>query len=540
MLNSIKRTAHRYLLEFDRRELFQRLTALSVPSFLGGSAFSQSTSGLRPGNDIYQSIGVRPLINCRGTLTIVGGSLHAAGSHAQPWMRRHGITLQIDEMMDGIGRRLAELTGAEWGIATSGCAAALAYATAACVAGGNPDLHVRIPNLEGFEKDEVIIPTHSRNVYDAAIRSVGVRIIEVGTPQELENALGPRSAMVYIFAGPRADSGPLPFETITRIAKQRNVPVLVDAAAEMLTVPNIHLQRGATLVGYSGGKVLRGPQSAGMLIGRKDLVQAAWVHSAPHHGHGRAMKFGKEEAMGMLMAVEMWMKRDHKAEMAEWLGWLNNIAARVNKVEGVTTTVREARGLSNHSPGLAIRWDPAKLGITGEEVTKILYTTEPRIALAGGGGPRSASDSKDTGISISAFMMSRGDDKIVGDRIYEVLSQKRSAWSTNKPKAPAENLTGRWDALIQFASSSTTHTLHLKQEGNRIVGTHQGNFQARDMSGSIDGGDVRLASLVTESHGDALSFQFAGKVQGDSMSGTLDMGEYLSAKWTAKRHAFGA
>ena len=259
-------------------------------------------------------------------------------------------------------------------------AAALPHATAACVAGGNPDLHVRIPNLEGFDKDEVIIPTHSRNVYDSAIRSVGVRIIEVANPEEFENALGPRAAMVYIFAGPRADNGPLPYETITRIAKQRNVPVLVDAAADILTVPNVHLQRGATLVGYSGGKALRGPQSAGILLGRKDLVQAAWVHSAPHHGHGRSMKFGKEEAMGMLMAVEMWMKRDHKAEMKQWIVWLNTIAERVGKVEGVTTSVREPRELSNHSPVLSIRWDAGKLGISGEEVAKILiYNRTPHF-----------------------------------------------------------------------------------------------------------------------------------------------------------------
>ena len=541
MFNSIRSLAGRYLRDLSRRELFQRAAALSLPGALGfsQSASAQTAKGLRVGPDIYQSIGVKPLINCRGTLTVVGGSLILPEVRAaMDAASRHYV--QIDEMMEGIGKRLAELTGAEWGMVSSGCAAALAHATAACVAGGNPDLHVRIPNLEGFAKDEVVIPNHSRNVYDAAIRSVGVRIIEVGTPQELENALGPRSAMVYIFAGPRADSGPLPFETITRIAKERGVPVLVDAAAEMLTVPNVHLQRGATLVGYSGGKVLRGPQSAGILLGRKDLVQAAWVHSAPHHGHGRAMKFGKEEAMGMLMAVEMWMKRDHKAEMQEWIGWLNNIAKRVGQVEGVTTAVREPRGLSNHSPGLSIRWNPAKLGITGEEVSNILYTTEPRVALAGGGGGRNAGNSaSDTGISISAFMMSPGEDKIVGDRIHQILSEKRPTRTVPEPKAPAGNLTGRWEVRIEFASSTSTHSLHLEQNANRVVGTHQGNFLSRDMFGSIDGDDVRLASSVVEAHGDALSYQFSGKVQGDTMSGTLNMGEYLNAKWTAKRHAFG-
>ena len=161
-------------------------------------------------------------------------------------------------------------------------------------------------------------------------------------------------------SAPTAENGPLPYDAIYSIARKRNVPVLVDAAAELLTVPNVHLQRGATLVGYSGGKCIRGPQCAGLLLGRKDLVTAAWVHSAPHHGYARSMKLGKEEAVGMLMAVEMWMKRNHKAEMAQWISWLNNIAGRVDKIQGVSTSIREPKELSNHSPGLSITWDPAR------------------------------------------------------------------------------------------------------------------------------------------------------------------------------------
>src|SRR5918997_6241539 len=156
--------------------------------------------------------------------------------------------VQIDELMAAAGRRLAELTGAEWGMVSAGCSAAISHATAACVAGGNPDLHVRIPDLTGFAKDEVIIPTHSRNVYDAAIRAVGVKVIEVDTPEALQLAIGPRTAMIYIFAGPRNDSGPMSTEAICGIAKPYGVPVFVDAAAEGLTIPNVHLQRGATLV----------------------------------------------------------------------------------------------------------------------------------------------------------------------------------------------------------------------------------------------------------------------------------------------------
>ncbi len=537
MLENLKNSFLRSVGSFSRRELFTRGTWLSLTGFLGPA------DGLRAGPDIYKSIGVRPVINCRGTFTVIGGSLELPEVRAA----KEAAALQyvqLDELMEAVGKRLAQLTGAEWGIVTSGCAAALAHATAACVAGGNPDLHVRIPNLSGFQKDEVIFPRHSRNVYDSAVRSVGVRVIEVETREELSAAIGPRTAMIYVLAGPRAETGPLAFEAITELAGRQNVPVLVDAAAEVLTIPNVHLKRGATLVGYSGGKCIRGPQCAGILLGRKDLVKAAWIHSAPHHGYGRSMKVGKEEVMGMLMAVEMWVKRDHKAEWNVWLSWLDHISRRVTQIPGVTTSVREAQGLSNRSPGLAIRWDGAQLGITGQEVARVLFTTEPRIALAGGGRSGQGETGTETGISITAYMMSPGDEKIVADRIHQVLSSARRPKPAGPPQAPVADLSGHWDVDIEFAANRSTHALFLKQNGNRIEGAHHGNYVARELSGSIDGDAVSLASSYTERHGDSLMFRFTGKVGGDSsvgaaMSGTLDMGEYLGARWTARRHRFG-
>jgi uncharacterized pyridoxal phosphate-dependent enzyme len=512
---------------FNRRELARRLSMLAAaPAFFQKSKAAPST-GLRIGPDIYQSIGVRPIINCRGTLTVVGGSLELPEVKAAKAAAADRF-VHIDEMMEAIGKRLAELTGAEWGMVSSGCAAGLAHATTACVTGGNPDLHVRVPDLTGFAKDEVVIPKHSRNEYDQAIRSVGVRVIEVADAAEYEAALGPKVAMVYVFAGPRAETGPLPYDAIYSIAKKKNIPVLVDAAAEMLTIPNVHLERGATLVGYSGGKCIRGPQCAGMILGRKDLVKAAWVASAPHHGHGRTMKLGKEEAIGMLAAVEAWVKRDHKAEMAEWTSWLNNIASRVSKIDSVKTTVREPRGLSNHSPGLQISWDAAKLNITGEEVSRILDSTEPRIALGGGRG---------ASLSITAYMMMPGEDKIVADRIFEILSAPRPPQKHDKTP-PAADLTGRWDVRIEYAAGSSNHVFFVKQQSNQLAGTHQGDFVARDFSGDIAGNAVRISSSVGEEHGAALSFRFTGTLKGDEMSGDLDMGEYLGAKWSAKRHVF--
>jgi L-seryl-tRNA(Ser) seleniumtransferase len=531
---------------FGRRDLLRNGGLLAAAqALLGGSrpahAAAPATAGkLRLGPDIYQSIGVRPLINCRGTLTVISGSLELPEVRAAVDAGgQHHVVL--DELMEGVARRLAELTGAEWALVSSGCAAGMAHTTAACVTGGNPDLHVRIPDLTGFAKDEVVIPKASRNEYDQAIRSVGVRIIEVGDAAEYEAALGPKVAMVYIMSGNRMETGPLNYDAVYSIAKKKNIPVFTDAAAEMLTVPNTYLQRGSTFVGYSGGKCLRGPQCAGLILGRKDLLQAAWVSSAPHHGHGRTMKVGKEEMLGLLAAVEMWIQRDHRKEDEIWTQWMQTIADRVTKIDGITASVRQPRGLGNHSPGLSINWDAAKLGITGDEVSNILWTTEPRVALGGGGGGgrggRAASSQ--TGISITAYMMMPEDVKIVADRLHEILSAKRPTWSPETPKTPSADLTGRWDVRIEFAAGATDHVLYVKQQANQLVGTHQGDFVARDFNGSISGSDVRIASNIGEVHGAALSYTFTGKLEGDKMSGALNMGEYLGAKWTATRHAFG-
>jgi uncharacterized pyridoxal phosphate-dependent enzyme len=484
----------------------------------------------RAAPDVYRSIGIRPLVNARGTFTIISGSLMLPEVRAaMDAAARHYV--HLDELAEAIGARLATLTGAEWGLVTSGCSAALTHATAACIAGGNPDLHVRIPNLAGFAKDEVIIPRHSRNVYDAAVRSVGARVIEVSTVAELDAALGPRTAMIYILAGNGADQSVLNTKAIAQLANPKGVPILVDAAAEILTLPNVHLQNGATLVAYSGGKCLRGPQTAGLLLGRKDLVRAAWVHSAPHHGPGRAMKVGKEEAIGMLTAVEMWMKRDHDAEWKQWTGWIDHISRRVTSIPGVTTSVTQPNGLSNRTPSLRVWWDPQRFGFSGETVVRALAETEPRITLTAGRRP---GPPVETGVSVTPYMMSAGDETIVADRLHALLTSRALRDPVVEVSAPAADLSGRWDVRIEYAAGTSMHTLHLRQKGNDIDGTHQGDFVARDLAGSISGSDIRIRS----NHGgggDSLPYTFTGKLNGVEMQGELDMGEYLGAKWTARR-----
>jgi L-seryl-tRNA(Ser) seleniumtransferase len=252
------------------------------------------------------------------------------------------------------------------------------------------------------------------------------------------------------------------------------------------------------------------------------------------------MKLGKEEAMGMLAAVEMWVKRDHDAEWKEWMSWMDNIAKSVSTIDGVTTAVREPRGLSNRTPSLAIRWDTGKIGISGEEVSNILFTTEPRIALGGGGGGQNtrARSATETGVSISAWMMSPGEDRLVANRLREVISAAAGKKLPMDTTPPASDISGEWEVRIEFAASATTHQFFLKQDSGRIEGTHTGEYIARDMFGSLTGNTVKLTSDTTEAHGERLVYTFSGVLTGQTMSGDLDMGEYLSAKWTASRHAF--
>ena len=519
-----------------RRELLQIGNVLALPVLLGGmkTTAEAALGPLKPGPDIYQSIGVEPIINCRGTFTIIGASVERPEVRAA-MEAASKYYVQMDELADAVGQRLAELTGAEWGMVSAGCAAGLKHVTAACVAGGNPEKLQRIPDLTGLEKTEVVMPRSSRSAYDFAIRNIGVKILMVDTPEEFERALNPRTAMIYLQGGP-AMSGPLALEIVARMAQPRNIPILVDAAAEVLTIPNVHLQRGATVVAYSGGKAICGPQCAGLLLGRKDLLMSAWQASSPHHGPGRDNKVGREETLGMVAAVEAWVKRDHEAEWRTWLSWLENISKRVSTVDSVTTAVREPTGLSNRSPSLTIAWDPAKLHITGEEVAEELARNKPRIALGSGGGPGSQTDAGATSISVTAWMMQPGDDKVVADRIYGVLSRKRSPRSTDMT-APAANISGRWDVTVDFFSSTSQHTLFIEQDGNWIQGSHQADFSVRDIVGTMEGNEVKLRSAGLRP---AVTFIFAGTISGDTISGPIYMGEYLNARFTARRHSYPA
>jgi len=527
-----------------RRKLIKGLTLLPlgslVPleSILAAPASIHGSAGMTEGLEaadgvsagIFQSIGVEPIINCRGTFTIIGGSIERPEVRAAMEAASKDF-VQYDELALGIGQRLAEITGAEWGMVSAGCAAGLKHMTAACVTGGNPEKLIRIPDLTGFEKTEVIIPASARNMYDHAIRNIGVKIITINSADELKNTISQRTAMIYLMADePTNAPHPVSLEAVAAIAKPKNVPILVDAAAEILTIPNRHLQLGATVVAYSGGKAICGPQCAGLLLGNKNLLMSAWQASSPHHGPGRDNKVGREEMMGMLAAVEGWGKRNHAAEWKTWLGWLDNISKKVTTINGVTTSVHEPKEFSNRSPVLKISWDPSKLHITGEEIAEEVARNKPRIAIG------SQSEPGITSLNITTGQMQAGNDKVVADRIFSILSQKRSPKPTGM-NAPASTISGSWNVDVDFFSSRSQHTLYLEQDGNWLQGSHKGEFSVQEVGGTIDGDKVKLRS-VNRQPGDSITFIFSGTITGDTIAGQIYMGEYMSAKFTAKRASY--
>jgi uncharacterized pyridoxal phosphate-dependent enzyme len=520
--------------KLSRRNFLQRSAvagAAGVATTLLPATGKASSASAPTGPNLYEAIGVRPLINCKGTYTIISGSQSLPEvKQAMDEASRHYVNL--DELMLAVGARLAEVTQAEWGIVTGGCAAAISASTAACIAGTDPEKSQKLPYLSGL-KNQVIIPKHSRNPYDIGTRLMGVEVVEVGTPEELAASMGPRTAMIYILSSPEAATGPLSIANICQAAKTRQVPVFVDAAAENLTIPNIHLKAGATLVGYSGGKCLRGPQCAGLLLGQKDIVQSAWFQAAPHHNVGRSMKVGKEEIMGMLTAVEMWTKRDHDAEWNTWKSWLADIEAKVKPLPSVTTEYIMPEDLSNHAPQLRIKWDANVLKITGAELAETLDAGTPRIQFDSATGRRP--DQMQSSVVIMPYMMMPEDHKVVAEAIYATLSHPRSFAAPVLPEGEPVKIGGIWDVKVDYLRGQVIQRFLLEQSEGMVKGAHQGEIYSGNIAGSVHADHVVLRSSLPVG-GNEINYTFTGSVQGDSMNGTVTLGEYGHATWSATRN----
>jgi uncharacterized pyridoxal phosphate-dependent enzyme len=509
----------------SRRRFLAHAARGAVAVKLAGNRPAEGATA-RPGvPDPYTRIGVKPFINCTATLTINGGSLTLPEVISTIEQASH-YHVNLNELMDKVGDRLAELLQAGWGMVTAGAASSLMFATAGCLAGTDPEKIQRLPNLEGI-KNEVIMPRESRNVYDHAIRDLNVKMIEVNTPDELRNAISPHTAMVAVL-GQHFGSAKLDLKDVAPIAREARIPILVDAAADYLIVPNPYLALGADMVAYSGGKIIRGPQTAGLLIGRRDLVRAAWANSAPHHGFGRTAKVSKEEIVGMLRAVEVWrQERDIQADMRMWESWYAEMIPQITKIEGIRAEVHgPIRG--GPFPTLNISWDSKQIGMTAGEVGRALLDGEPRIMTQAEGEGHS--------FVIRPVALKPGEHTVVAQRLVEVFN---AAPRPVRPKPwadPAADISGIWEVEMQYEIGSSRHKLVLAAKGNRLGGLHQGWAYEGDLKGHIDGAEVKFHSAHA-ADGNTLSYTFTGSVSGDSMSGDVNLGEYGQAKWRAMRLA---
>jgi len=228
----------------------------------------------------------------------------------------------------------------------------------------------------------------------------------------------------------------------------------------------------------------------------------------------------------------MWMKRDHDAEWKMWTSWIDSVGKRVSAIPGVTTTIVQPKGLSNRMPSLRVFWDRKKFGLAGDAAARTLYEGDPRVGVF---AARHDSNPALTGVSVNPYMMAAGDEKIVADKLVALLSNPPHKDDAPAPAAAAADLSGQWDVKVEYAAGTSNHGLNLRQRGNDLDGSHRGDFLSRDLTGTIDGDSVRIRSFLGEQSGDSIAYNFTGKVSGDEMGGTLDMGEYLAGKWSARR-----
>jgi L-seryl-tRNA(Ser) seleniumtransferase len=379
--------------------------------------------------DIYSRIGVRSFINARGTWTYLSASLELPQVRAaKEEAARHFV--DIFELQHAAGRRLAELSGAESGMITSGAAGAIASATAACIAGNDPAKIWQLPDTTGL-KSEVIM-FGGRSAFDSAARLAGGKLVLAYTHEELQNAINPNSAMIYTTAlGDR-------LEKAIAIAKKAKVPLLLDDAAGIPPIGNLKLyaKMGADMFCFSGGKGLCGPQCTGLLLGRKDLIEAALANTSPWEGAVcRAMKVGKEEVMGCLAAVEAWQTLDLDALNREWNQKVKRIATLVSTVPGVTTDITIPEE-GNRYPTLTVHWDEKAWNFSVADCDRELRAGEPRIEVLTASNPslvpavREGHNSKTphpNKLQIISMTLQPGEDLIVGRRLREILNKARKA-----------------------------------------------------------------------------------------------------------------
>lgn len=394
-----------------RRDLLKGLITLPLAGAMAGNrAFADAAVAEFP-RDYFKELGIRTFINASGTYTALTASLmppeviKAINYAALQYVR-------LDELQEKAGDRIAELLKCEAAMVTSGAASAITLGTAAVITGGDPKKAAMIPNDLTGMKSEVIIQKSHRVGYDHAIRSCGVKMIEVETQKELESAINEKTAMMWFYNN-QNPIGKIRDVDFVAIGKKHGIPTFNDCAADVPPVENFwkYTQMGFDLVCFSGGKGIRGPQSAGLLLGKKDLIRAA-LRNAPPNGDtvGRGMKVNKEEILGMVIALEVFLAKDHQAEWALWENQIRMIHDAAVSVPGVKGEIHVPE-IANHVPALRIKWDDKKVKAKPAEIRDALRNGHPSIETMGG---------QET-IDITTWMMIPGEERIVAKRIKELL-----------------------------------------------------------------------------------------------------------------------
>lgn len=398
---------------WTRRRFLETASGLPLIGGFVAAAAPAAAAAARPSRDYFRDLGVRPFINAAGTYTAMTASLMPPEvMDAINYASRHYVML--DELHDKVGERIASLVHADGAMVTSGAASALTLGTAGVLTGTDRQKIVDLPNLAGM-KSEVIVQKSHRFGYEHAVRNCGVTLVEVETPEDVDRAVGGKTAMMLFYNNNNA-AGRIQDEAFVRLGKKHGIPTLNDAAADVPPVENLwkYTKMGFDLVAFSGGKGLRGPQSAGLLIGRKDLVAAARLNASPNGNTiGRGLKVNKEEMVGLLAALERYLALDHAAESREFDKRAATIRKSATAVPGVTADVFVPE-VANHVPHLRVAWDAAARGITAAEVVKALRDGEPSIGTRAEGNA----------LVIGVWMMQPGDDKVVARRLREVLEKR--------------------------------------------------------------------------------------------------------------------
>jgi L-seryl-tRNA(Ser) seleniumtransferase len=409
-------------LKWTRRSFMGSFGALTAAMSSPRKVFSFPTASPEPkvtgfgstGN-VYDELGVTTVINGQGTMTVLGGSLmRPEVEEVMAMAGKHFVS--VPDLEVAAGKRIAEILKLPAGysaIVTSGAAAAMQSGLAGILTGDNPKFIEQIPDLTGMKSEVMIQKTH-RNPFDHQLRNTGVKLVVIETRDELRKAVNSNTAMMH-FSNFANEEGQIKVDEWLKLAKEFKIPAFIDAAAD--TPPVSHLwdyaNMGYDLIAFSGGKAMRGPQCAGLLIGRKDLVAYALLNNSPHEDTiGRSQKVGKEEIVGMVKALECYLSEDHEALNKEWQKRLELISARITTLPSVSTSYFQP-DLANHVPHMEIKWDATRIQITPDEAYTALRRGSPSIVLTTG--------ERSNALSMNSFMLQPGEDAIIADRLYQVL-----------------------------------------------------------------------------------------------------------------------